>query len=153
MAWTELPAGDGITLAPGELLALVASVKASHSAADLQAFAAKRGLSVLDYAEEGQRAGLGPDPDAPGYRYVAATARAGQALSLPWSVPWPLSMVDSSSLVRAWKAPPSALAPVAPPAPAPAPLPEPKAPSLRPLAAIGFFAAVLYFWRRDRRRR
>lgn len=153
MAWTALPTGDDLALQAGEIVAVVASVKASHSAADLAAFAAKRGLTVTDYAEEGQRPGLGPDPRGPGYRYVEAIATVGQGVSLPWSVPFPLSILDSSQLVHAWVAPQGA-------APGPAPAPLPPTPAQPPATVPGggvvilAWAAIgtgLLLWERRRR--
>lgn len=117
-SWTALPEGDSLDLPAGALVAIVASVKASHTAAELQAFATKHGIALADYAEEGQRAGLGPDPRGPGYRYVAAAGTVGAGgLSLPWDVPWPLSIVDGSTLVTAWQG--AAGAGPAPPPPVP----------------------------------
>lgn len=147
--WAALPEGEAIDLPVGQYLAIVASVKASHTEADLRAFASKRGLQVIDYAEQGQRAGLGPDPRSPGYRYVAATVATTAPVSLPWEVPWPLSMVDDSQLVTVWTAPAGAV-PSAPPAPVPTAPRGPVGPSLWPLAAIG--AGGLLLWWRGRRR-
>lgn len=149
--WTALPSGEAIELLAGSYLAIVASVKATHTQSDLQAFAAKRGLQVVDYAEQGQRAGVGPDPRSPAYRYVAATVASSQAISLPWDVPWPLSMVDDSQIVSAWSAPAGPLPSGAPTPPAPTPARAPVGPSLWPLAAIG--AAGLALALRGRRRR
>ena len=152
MNWIALNPGDGLTLVPGMTYAVVASVKANHSQADLQAFATKHGLVLTDYAEQGQRVGLGPDPRSPDYRYVAAVAQATQAGSVPGSVPWPASMFDDSSLVSAWSAPTSGA-----PTVAPAPPPPPKASALSNwvLVLTPFTAAVLYAVaiRRRRRRR
>jgi len=122
MAWTALAPSAGLSLVPGAFYAVVASVKASHTQADLEAFAARRGLRLVDYAEQGDRAGLGPDPRSPDYRYVAAIAQASLGGSIPGSVPWPASIFDSSALVAAWSAPPGTIAPAAPPIP-PAPPP------------------------------
>jgi|SRR5579862_1631382 len=151
MPWTALPDGQALALAPGELVAIVASVKASHSAQDLAAFARARGLSLVDYAEEGQRVGLGPDPRGPDYRYVAAIARVGKAGSVPWSVPFPLSMFDKSALVRAWSEPdPGGTTAPAPPAP-PAPVRVDVSPvPLWPLALIPAAAIALRLARKKR---
>jgi hypothetical protein len=141
-AWTALAEGDDLSLPPGALVAVIASVKASHSAADLQAFASQHGITLTDYAEEGQRPGLGPDPRGPGYRYIAAAGTVGAGgLSLPWSVPFPLSIVDGSGLVEAWQGDASsgtAPAPSGPVAP-PRVVPPPGA----GLALAGFVAAAL----------
>lgn len=124
--WTALAAGDAVSVPAGSYLAIVASVKASHTEADLFAFAHAHGLSIVDYAEQGERAGLGPDPRSPGYRYVAAIASSPGGVDLPWSVPWPLSMVDGSTLVSAWTSPATPIVPAAPPLPSPSPAPAMK---------------------------
>jgi hypothetical protein len=148
MNWTPLPDGESLALAPGQLYAVVASVKANHSAADVQAIANKKGLTLTDYAEQGQRAGLGPDPRSPDYRYVAAIAVASTAATLPWGVPWPLSMADDSHLVQAWTSPPAA-APALPTPAAPAP---DKVPSMMPLAYMGGALFAVWLWRGRRAR-
>jgi hypothetical protein len=149
VTWTALPADETLELVAGQLYAVVASVKANHSAADIHAIAAKKGLQITDYAEQGERVGLGPDPRSPDYRYVAAVALATTEASLPWGVPWPLSMADDSHLVQAWTSPPTAAAPVVPPPAAPRP---DASPSMRGLAYIGIAAAALWIWRGRRAR-
>jgi hypothetical protein len=113
LGWRELPSGMALHIQPGNAYAVVASVKVAHSKDAILRIAANHGLTVTDYAEEGQRAGLGPDPDSPGYRYIAVTAVASAANSLPWAAPWPVSIADSSHIVRAWEG--SARALVVPP--------------------------------------
>jgi hypothetical protein len=153
MAWRELPAGEAIALAPGNSYAVVASVKANHTRADVLELLQGKGLAVFDYAEQGERAGLGPDPRTPRYRAIALEAVAARAGEVPWSVPFPASVVDGSSIVKAWTAPPG------PPPPAPAP---PRAPlsaiapvDLRPLGVLvaGVGAWKAWDWWRGRRRR
>lgn len=151
MTWNELPQGEAIAIEPGASYAVVASVKASHSAADVQQLVESKGLTLLDYAEEGARAGLGPDPRAPGYRMVAATATATEAGELPWSVPWPLSLVDGSGIVRAWVAPAGSPPAPAPGLPAPA-IPTPATPSIWPLL-VGLGVAGAGGWWLTRRKR
>lgn len=148
--WTPIAEGAPIAVASGQSLAVVASVKASHTADDLRAFAAARGLTVTDYAEEGQRARLGPDPRSPGYRYVAAVGTAGAPVSLPWAPPWPVSMFDDSQLVQAWIGAPAGSA-----APAPGPPASPRAammPSSVALWALGLGGAWA-LWRMRARAR
>ena len=149
MTWTAQPSGEGFTVPAGSSVAVVASVKASHSQSDLEAFAQKRGITITDYAEEGQRAGVGPDPRGPAYRYVAAMGNASSAVDLPWEAPWPLSMFDGTQLVSAWVAPAPLSAPT-PPAPT-APL-APALPSIKPAVPIFFFLAAAYLWGRDDRK-
>ena len=148
MSWIEAAPGEGFTVPAGYSVALVASVKSNHDAAALHAFAASHGITVTDYAEQGQRAGLGPDPRSPDYRYVAAMGMAAQQVKLPWEAPWPVSMFDGSQLVRAWVAPSPGPAPAVPTPTAPL---APAAPSLWPLALL--FGAGGYFWWIGRPRR
>ena len=158
MAWSQLPDGEAITFRPGYSYAVVASVKASHSRADVVGLVAGKGLRIFDYAEEGERAGLGPDPRSPGYRAVALEATASKAGSVPWSVPWPASMVDGSSVLRAWQAPPGAppLLPPRPPAAGKGTLVGVARVDLRPLGVLALVVAgerAWQWWRARRRRR
>jgi hypothetical protein len=100
MSWVPLPSGD-ITLKPGAAYAVIASVRLTHSKADLLAAAAQKGLHVYDFAEQSDRPALGVDPDN-GYRFIALAAMASAVGSIPWEVPFPLSLADSSHVVRAW---------------------------------------------------
>lgn len=153
MAWRELPEGDAIELVPGRSYAVVASVKASHTRADVLGLVAGKGLRAFDYAEQGERSELGPDPKSPRYRAVALEAVATSAAEVPWSVPWPASLVDGSSIVRAWEAPPG---PVPPPPRPPAPPSSLVAPvDLAPLGvlAVGVAGWKAWEWWRGRRRR
>lgn len=156
MTWTALPEGEKIVVPKGATLAVVASVKTSHTAADLQAFAQKRGLVLSDFAVEGQRVGLGPDPRGPDYHYVAATGTATSDVTLPWEVPWPASMFDDSKVIQAWLG--TGLTPASPPAPAPAPPAPATLPSVAvPWGTYAFFAVVVAatvdLWKMSRRRR
>jgi hypothetical protein len=138
--WSALASSSPIVVPAGASLAIVASVKATHTADDLIAFALKRGLIVNDFAEEGHRAGLGPDPRGPDYRYVAAIASATQSVKLPWEVPWPASMFDDSQVVSAWLgAANSNPTPPAPPAPEP-----PRDPAMGNFSTIVFAGVVTW---------
>jgi hypothetical protein len=144
VVWTPITEGEAIAFSPGNAYAIVASVKATHTASEIRAMAAARGLTLTDYAEEGERPGLGPDPRGPAYRYVAAAGNASAAGSLPWGVPWPVSLFDGSEIVRAWSAPGRAPPTVPPPGP-PAPSRAASQPSLVPLMAI-FAGLGLLAW-------
>ena len=99
MAWSELNQSDGdIVTAPPNFYAFDASVKTSHTRADIIALAQKHGLTnIVDYREET------PNGD---YREVGVVAQATSSSKLPWSLPWPLSMTDDSHVIRAWVTPP-----------------------------------------------
>lgn len=154
MAWSALPSGEDVSLRPGDFYAFVASVKAGHSRADLEELAkSKWALVLVDYAEQGARAGLGPDPRTPDYRYVAAIVQATETGTIPWSVPWPLSMVDSSSLVQAWSAAPVDVPAGGPTPGPPSPAPRPALPSFGPLAAIVALGGAWAWYERRRHRR
>ena len=138
----ELSNGQDIPIQNGITYAVVASVKATHAQAAIINLVQRHGLTVFDYAEQGQRAGLGPDPNSPDYRYIALSAVATKdGATIPWSAPWPASMVDSSHIVRAWRC-------------VNGPLPPPPAPSAWPIAlgvvaAVGVAGAVWYLWGRS----
>jgi len=158
VGWTALPSGDAVAFRPGYIYAVVASVKANHIRADILAMVAGKGLNVFDYAEEGQRLGLGPDPKSPGYRAVALEATATRAGSVPWSVPFPASIVDGSGILRAWEAPPGAppLLPPRPPAAGKGTIVGVARVDLRPLGVLALAVAgerAWQWWRARRRRR
>jgi hypothetical protein len=157
MAWRALPAGESIRFRPGYSYAVVASVKANHSKADILSMVSGKGLTVYDYAEQGERAGLGPDPKTPSYREIALEATSGASGSVPWSVPWPASIVDGSSILEAWEAPTATapLAPVPTSTPASSPTTRPADVDLRPLGAlaVGVGAWKAWEWWRGRSRR
>lgn len=151
--WSKLPEGEALELEPGVTYAVVASVKATHSPLSIKAMINRKAMALLDYAEEGERAGLGPDPRAPDYRYVAAMARALEGGSIPWSIPWPLSLVDDSAIVEAWSSRDTLSSDRPPPTP-PLPTPRPTSPATPPIwpIALGLAAAAAWgAWRTGRK--
>lgn len=102
--WAAVPQGQDIALAPG-FYAVVAMVKDSHPAADVKKLLLDKGLVVVDYTDPANPAGYDVKS---GYRVVAAMAqvRVGGG-SIPWSLPAPLSWVDSTRVLQAWKAVPA----------------------------------------------
>lgn len=156
MAWTELDPTRPVAASAGELFAAVASVKKTHPEATIRELLAGKGLAVVDYAEQGQRAGLGPDPSS-GYRYVAVMVQARQAAEIPTEVPFPLSVFDASHVVRLWELegappPPNVLpAPPAPGAPERAATPSPW-PLVAGLALVAVGGAAGLSRRRRKRR-
>ena len=107
MAWSELNQADGdIQTQPPNFYAFDASVKTSHTKDDIIALAQKHGLTnIIDYREEAV---------VDGYREVGVVAQATSSSKLPWALPWPLSMGDSSKVLRAWATPPESQAPTSP---------------------------------------
>jgi hypothetical protein len=119
--WSPLAYDQAIAVRSGFLYAVVASVKNSHSAADIRSLlTTKYGLQIGDYQDPAP----GPSPDGDGYRLVALQAMATRTLdqSIPWAVPSPLSLFDSSRILRGWSAPPAA--PLATPGASVAPRPS-----------------------------
>jgi hypothetical protein len=100
-AWQPLADGRDIAIAPGYAYALIASVSKSYAKADILA-KVPAGVLLIDYAEQGERAGLGPDPNTD-HRYIAVQfASQSYTGTLPWKSPWPTTIF---SLVQAWVAP------------------------------------------------
>jgi hypothetical protein len=113
MSWTALPQGDAIALKAGYFYAAVAQVKNSHDAAFVRNTLKNKGLTIVELQDpaQGQTA-----PD--GYRIVATQVFAPKdGGSVPWGVPWPISIADDSHLLRAWTAPQGASLPAKPPSP------------------------------------
>ena len=132
--WVQLSPKDGdIAIKKGYTYRGTASVKANHSKQDILTAVAGYGLKVLGYAEL---------PPVTGYKNVSITALALQdGASLPWGVPWPLSVADSSSVTTAF-----ALAPDAAP---PKPPTVTASSSIWPLWVLGFGGAayaLYHYW-------
>lgn len=132
-AWSDLPQGQDINFKKGDFYAAIASVSNDHSRADILKIAGDRGLQIFDYAEQGERVGLGPDPKS-GYRYISIQAQATKDGSLPWSPGFPASLVAHYEVVRAWEA--------APLAPGEQPLTPPTAPVAPPVGSSSSFPII-----------
>ena len=113
MTWTALPQGQAIPVAPGSVYAITASLKSSHSAADISSLAASHwGLTVTVYAEQGDPAYPSlPTSTVQGYKNVYGVAQATHAATVPWGVSSVggifgglISAVasDSSTILQAW---------------------------------------------------
>jgi hypothetical protein len=117
--WTELPAGDDVTMQPGYFYAAIASVSKDYDDARVRTEATKRGMLILDWGEQGDpnRAALGVDPDD-SHRLIACIVKATKETAIPWapSFLW----IHPFHLVRAWIAPPAPAGTPAPPGPTPA---------------------------------
>jgi hypothetical protein len=87
-----LAPGADVHTTAGHAYAFDARVKLTHTKADLFSLAAAHGLRVASYGE-------GP-PEGSYRRVVAFTLAVGPSV-LPWSLPWPASMFDGSSLTAA----------------------------------------------------
>ena len=97
---TPLPAGD-VHVEPGVTYAIVALVKDSNSLKDVMAKVQSRGMNVLS-AKDGAPAPAGEKAAPGGYRYVSAEFTVEKSGKIPGSVPWPLSHLDKTRIVRAW---------------------------------------------------
>lgn len=136
MAWNPLVESNGdIAITPPNFYAVVASVKSTHSKDNILKIAAKHNLNVFQYEEW-------PD-DGGGYRQIAAQGQAIGSASLPWHVPFPLSVADSSHIIQAWASAPE-MSPTKPPPP-----PVSQALPTRIIGAIvivGFVGAAAMWW-------
>ena len=133
--WTELSSDNDIQTQPPNFYAFDASVKTSHTKDDIIALAQKHGLTnIVDYREEAV---------VDGYREVGVVAQATSSSKLPWSLPWPLSVGDSSKVLRAWVTPPESQAPMSPIASKPS-----SSPSAVVLGVAGgaVLAALIFVW-------
>lgn len=139
MSWAPLSESDGdIAVTPPNFYAIVGSVKESHTQTAILALAKKHGLNVFQYAEQSS---------VDGYKQVSGQAQAMSASSLPWSLPWPLSIADGSRVTQAWVSPPVDVA-------APSTTSEPQ--SRAPIVIVGLLLAsaiggLAYVFRRGRR--
>jgi hypothetical protein len=156
MTWTELPAGDDVAMVPGQFYAAISSVSKDYDDARVRKEATDRGLLILDWGEQGERAALGTDPDS-SHRLIACIVKASKEVSIPWapSFLW----IHPFHLVRAWEAPPAPAGTPAPPGPTPAHGPNaaktPRGPSRMAIglsAAVGLFATVMIARRKGRPR-
>lgn len=103
MVWTELPQGKDVPVNAGYFYAAVAMVKSDHAPTTITEFVAKKGLQIIDYQDPVQDDRYPADS---GYRVVAIQAVATKDVgTLPWSLPFPLSMFDSSRLLHVWVSP------------------------------------------------
>lgn len=107
MPWAPLPSGEDIPIAPGDAVAAVVSVGPGLTRAKLEAAMTSHfeGLILDDYAEQGQRLHLGPDPDT-SRKYVAVRAHSTTySGSLAWSRGIFLVAPNLYTIVEAWKLP------------------------------------------------
>jgi hypothetical protein len=138
--WQALPNGQEILVQAGVYYAVVALVDVP--AAKIHSMASGYGLSIIDstYVDSVDPSSTTPPlPPAPsGYRYVAGQAVGQQSgATIPWSVPSPWSLFDSSTLVNAWAGEPAGSS---------QPLPAvtcPAKPSPWPAAAAGAAAGIV----------
>ncbi len=132
--WQQLNEHDGdIAITPPNFYAVVASIKSTHSKSDILQIAAQHGLSVFQYDEW-------PD-NGTGYRQVAAQAQAVGSSSIPWHVPFPLSVADSSRVTQVWASVPEMPSTKPPP-------PPPASPSriIGAIVIVGFVGAAAALW-------
>lgn len=105
--WKELPPGHDVTLTQGYLFAFLARVKNNHTKDDILALAKTRGFRVDDYREMGAAGG--------NYRNIAVMGleTGSNGGTVPWSSP--VTLIDETSLTKAWAAPATSGAPELPP--------------------------------------
>lgn len=94
MGWVPLPVGSAISTQAGAAYAVVASIKSSHTQSDITSIAKGKGLNVYSFEDLGA--------DGSDYRFVRVAATAVSSGSIPWSAPWPLSLLDGSHITQAW---------------------------------------------------
>ena len=92
---TPLPEGVPIQLKPGVRYVGIALLKRAHTAVDLKAKLAARGISIEELVDD---PGAGDAPE--GYRYVKFAGTASVAGELPWELPRPWSYVDKTRMVQ-----------------------------------------------------
>jgi hypothetical protein len=100
MPLTLMPAGD-LYVKPGVEYTLVALIKVSNDFKDITAKAQSWGLNVLS-AQDNVSPPHGESVAPAGYRYILAEFTVSQAKKIPAKVPWPMSHLDKSRIVRAW---------------------------------------------------
>lgn len=154
--WKALPAGSDVTLAPGSVYAVVASVSSSTTRANVDSALAKYfpGLTILSYFEQGQSGGPPSDPDS-SRKQIAAVVRDDTFKgTLSWSKSIPIVAPDIYTLSGAWvlegSATPEALASLADPWAGSLPPPRRPAsawPWVLGLGLLGTAAAVGYVHR------
>lgn len=103
--WTQLPDGQDVNIAPGFEYAAVALVKNNHQPSEVKSAITSRSLKISDLKDPSPQPAWAPPPPS-GYRYIATIVEATKPGGvLPWSAPWPISVLDSSKLMRVWSAP------------------------------------------------
>jgi hypothetical protein len=106
-----LPRGQAVRVQPGAKYVVLASVKDKHSLKEIATRAGSWGVTITGARDHVPAAEFGVPAPAPGYRLVQAMATATRAGAMPWKVPSPLSIFDSSSVVLAWTDTPPMAAP------------------------------------------
>jgi phosphate/sulfate permease len=104
MTWTALPSGQDFPVQAGQLYAAIASVKNSHTQADITQLAQQHwGLELLLWGEQGQPnwPNLPTDPDS-GKKTVYGVVRGTRSDTVPWSVPTLLQAFDNSNFIAVW---------------------------------------------------
>ena len=94
---TQLPEGQPITITAGVRYCGVALLKNAHTATDLKAKIAARGIK-LDELSDDTGAGLPSAPD--GYRYVRFAGTATAEGTLPWELPRPWQYIDQTRFMH-----------------------------------------------------
>ena len=103
--WTALPANTAIPIRQGYVYYVIASIKTSHTEADIRAYLAGM-ATVLSYSEAAPSGS---------YRSVTMMLQAtADAPDAPWSAPW-YAVGDNSSVTSGWYSPPPGAGSLPPP--------------------------------------
>jgi len=150
VGWTALASGQAILIAPGDTIAAIVSVDQSLTRSRLEHALSDHlpGVILDDYAEQGERANLGPDPDS-SRKYIAVKAHSvSYSGSLSWSKGIFLVAPNLYTIVEAWKAEagsvPASLPSASSPAPASRSASVPIGPWLLILSGIGILGYAAY---------
>lgn len=102
-SWKELPSGEPISVAPGKVFSVLASIKDKHTMKSLFSRCAQWSLEIIEARDKLSPGEFKVKAPEAGYRLVHIVGRAGAAHTLPWSVPSPINVFDKSSVIRAWE--------------------------------------------------
>jgi hypothetical protein len=98
----ELHRGKKVSLEPGVTYSALATVDKKHSIKDLTARCSTYGVHVVNARDNVDHAEFDVDKPPGDHRLVHVTAKATKKTTMPWGVPSPLNVFDSTSLLRVW---------------------------------------------------
>jgi hypothetical protein len=98
----ELPQGKDIQVEPGVTYQIVAKIKNNHTLKSVTVRAESWGLVVSGAQDNVNAADLGVKPAPNGYRLVQVMGTSNKSMKVPWKGNKLVSLLDKSSMVRAW---------------------------------------------------